>query len=352
MKTHGSIAILAIAALSACATPGIDYQARLMANSTAAAETRTVAVDRFRGPAGGWFRRQFEDMVANAYFDGTPWFTLADYPAPGGPDRAGTYTGDIDLISYDWNEYHRTIKKCVEWDGLFDCETRAEVDQICFEQRVEVAVTPRLIDAETGQVVFSNTYYGDAHRDHCEDAYYGHKGHRGKGHFGGHGRRGGLLGFGEYSAPPDMMREALNETLWPIRVDIAPRNSTVRATFVTEALDPVVRADPRFEQAVDMAASDPFGSCDTWTALSAQYPEAPAIIHNMGACAEASTDYEAAQGLYGEAAQLSIKYSTDCQVSDKFVKALRKLSEQRTGLQIIDEISGVSDPKVSEEPVS
>ncbi|MEO0548376.1 MAG: hypothetical protein AAFZ91_00540 [Pseudomonadota bacterium] len=352
MNTKSSIVLLTAAALGACATPGIDYEARLMASSPDAAETRSVAVDRFHGPASGWFTAQFESMVANAYFDGTPWFTLTSYPQPDGPDRAGTYAGDIDLISYDWHEYHRTIKRCVEWDGLFDCETRAEVEQICLEQSVEVAVTPRLIDASTGHIVFSNTYYGDSHRDHCEDAYYGSGKHRGKGHFGGYGHHSGWIGLTEYSAPPDLMREALNETLWPIRVDIAPRNATVRATFVTEALDPVVRADPRFEQAVDMAASDPFGSCDTWVELSGQYPESPAITHNMGACAEASTDYVAAQGLYGQAAELSVKYTADGAIGRDFVKALNKLADQREGEQLIDRLNGVSDPIVGEDPIS
>ncbi|MDJ0919981.1 MAG: hypothetical protein QNI84_02560 [Henriciella sp.] len=351
MKMQSSIAIGAVAALSACTTPGIDYEARLMASSPEAAETRIVAVERFRGPASGWFTRQFESMLANAQFDGAHWFTLADYTPPQRADRAGTYSGDIDVISYDWSEYHRTVKKCVEWDGLFDCETRAEVEQICLDQRLEVAVTPRLVDASSGQVVYSNTYFGEAHREYCDDVYDYHGKGYSKGHYHGSGHRAGLLGFADYAAPPDMMREALNDTLWPIRVDIAPRNATVRATFVTKALDPVVRADPRFEQAVDMAASNPFGSCDSWVALSAEYPQSPAIVHNMGACAEASTDYEAAQGLYGEAAELSVKYSVDGAASKDFVRALRKLSERRTGAQLIEELTGEAVDPETETPI-
>ena len=54
---------IALTGAAACTTPGINYEAKLMPESLAAAETRTVQVDRFRGPAGGWYARQFENMI-------------------------------------------------------------------------------------------------------------------------------------------------------------------------------------------------------------------------------------------------------------------------------------------------
>jgi len=328
---------IALASVAACATPGIDYEARLMASSPDAAATRNVAVDRFHGPAGRWYADRFEAMLANTTFDGQPWFQLADYNSSDTSDvRTGTYTGDIDVVDYSWNEYYRTVKKCVEWDGLFDCERREEVEELCVSERVEVSVTPRLIDADTGQVIFSNTYHGDAGYENCSESHYGHG--------GGRHHRGGLFGISSLNAPANLIRSALSDTLRPIRVDIAPRNATVRATFVTEASDPRVAADPRFEQAVKAASKDPFGSCNTWTAMAETYPEAPAVIHNMGACAEASSDFAAAQGLYAKSAELSVKYSSDGITAGKpFLRALRKLSDQRYDLELIDEVSGVSD---------
>ena len=89
---------IALSALAACQTPGINYEARLMPESVAAAETRTVQVERFRGPGGGWYARQFESMIANTMFDGAPWFTLADFRYGGPADGpAGTYTGRVDI---------------------------------------------------------------------------------------------------------------------------------------------------------------------------------------------------------------------------------------------------------------
>ena len=333
--------VIALASVAACATPGIDYEARLMPANVDAAATRMVQVDRFHGPAGSWYSARFEAMLANTTFDGQPWFQLADFVYEDlGEVRAGTYSGVIDIEDYSVNERYRTVSKCVEWDGLFDCERREDVEEICIDERVVVSVTPRLIDANTGRTIFSGSYSGDAGRETCDEDY----------HYGGHHRSGGLFSFGGRAPPHELVYQALSETLRPIRVDIAPRNATVRATFITDAFDPIVSADPRFEQAVKGASKDPFGSCNTWTAMAKQYPEAPAVIHNMGACAEASTDFEAAQGLYAQSAELSVKYSEDGLTAAKpFLRALRKLSDQRYGLELIDEVTRPVVPEPVEE---
>ena len=361
MKQSVFASMLTLAGAAACTIPGINYEARLMPESLAAAETRTVQVDRFQGPAGRWYARQFESMIANTVFDGQQWFTLADfsYGVPG-DTPAGTYAGHVNIDDYDWSEYHRTTSKCVEWDGLFDCETRVDVEELCVEERVSVSAHPRLVDADTGEVVFSGAYGGTSSRENCfETGYYdGEFNKKLKKKRRHHGLSGyHSLGFAGLDAPADLVRDALFETLGPIRRDIAPRNATVRATFVTEALDPVVRADPRFQQALDLSSKDPFGSCAMWTGMAEEYPEAPAVIHNIGACSEATSDFQAAQGHYAKAAELSVPYSEDgITAGSDFLKALRKLSNQRADLEVLEELQApwapVEDPLEDETPAS
>lgn len=333
MRIATFASLITLAGLGACATPGIDYQTRVMPANLDAAATRIVQVDRFNGPAGGWYAGRFEAMLANATLDGQPWFQMANFIYDDVSDtQAGTYTGDIDIVDYTTEEYYRTVRKCVEWDGLFDCERRADVEEFCVVERVDVIVSPRLISAADGRTVFSGSYGGDSHRKDCHEV--GKHGHR---------RSHGFFGFGGATPPSDMVYEALSETLGQIRRDIAPRNATVRATFITEAYDPVVAADPRFEWAVEAASKDPFAACDTWTALADQYPEAPAVIHNMGACAEASTDFLAAQTLYAQAAELSGKFSGTGTADAPFVKALQKLSNQRQGEELLRALTAPID---------
>lgn len=330
-----------------------------MPESLSAAETRTVQVDRFRGPAGGWYAEQFESMISNTVFDGQQWFTLADfsYGVPG-DTPAGTYSGHVDIDDYSWDEYHRTTSKCIEWDGLFDCETRVDVEELCVQESVSMSAHPRLVDADTGEVVFSGSYGGSASEENCYETgvYDGEKNKkirkkRRNKQVGGHWNFGPAFGFGQTDAPAYLVRSALRETLQPIRRDIAPRNATVRATFITEALDPVARADVRFQQALDLSKKDPFASCAMWTGMAEEYPDAPAVVHNLGACAEATSDFQSAQGHYARAAELSVQFSGDgITAGEDFLKALRKLSNQRSDLEVLEELTAPWERVLEADP--
>ncbi|WP_300375872.1 hypothetical protein [Henriciella sp.] len=324
----------AVAGFGACATPGIDYAARIVPPNTAAVETRTVDVGRFSGPGGRWYESQFEAMLSGATFEGRPWFRMARFAdgnlSPG--ERAGIYEGLIEVTAYEAEEYTQTNNKCVEWDGLFDCEHREEVQEICLREELEVAVTPRLIEYGSGTLLFSDTYFGSSSHKSCDETYW-------------HDRRGryreGRYAYGLSGGvrpPQDMVIDALSDTIHEIRNDIAPRNTTMRATFVDEAVDPVVRADPRFEQAVKAGREAPLASCDVWHRLHSEYPQAPAVTHNLGACYESSGDFSGAHTLYAEAAEQSAAASLEGQAGEEFRESLSRLSYHRSGLELLNRL--------------
>lgn len=329
-----SIMLAGLGALAACSTPGIDYSAAVVPPHTAAVETRSVDVGRFDGPGGNWFAGQFEAMLVNATFNGQPWFKIARYSDGYVPEgqRAGIYEGITNIESYEAEEYTRTVSKCVEWDGLFDCEHREDVEEVCLREEVDVSVTPRLIEYGTGRILFSQTYYGSDSHESCDEVYW--HGRRGKHHKGGYSY--GLIGG--VQPPRDMVVNALSDTLHTIRNDIAPRNTTARATFVDEALDPMLAADPRFEQAVKAGRDAPYQSCATWRTLKDQYPNAPAVTHNLGACYESSGDFLGAHSLYAEAAEQSAAMSGTGQPQKDYSQSLARMSSYRTGLQLLDRL--------------
>ena len=327
-------ALIAFASLAACATPGIDYAARVVPPNTAAVETRTVDVGRFSGPGGRWYEDQFEAMLAGATLDGRPWFRMArfsDGQVPPG-ERAGVYEGLIEVIGYEAEEYTDIDKECVEWDGVFDCEHREEVEKICLRENVEVAVTPRLVEYGSGEMLFSQTYIGNASAESCDEVY--RRGRRGG--YRGSGARYGLTAG--VQPPHDMVLDALSETIHEIRTDIAPRNTTVKATFIDEATDPAVAADPRFEQAVKAGRDAPNASCDVWRSLRARYPQAPAVAHNLGACYESAGDFLGAHTLYAEAAEQSAARGLGGEASRMIRQSLARMSSQRSGLELLNRL--------------
>jgi hypothetical protein len=337
MKT--TLALLTVTIVAACATPGIEYSARLVPPNTAAVETRTVDVGRFNGPSGNWYASEFEEMLSTAMFDGRPWFSISRYSDGYVPDgqRAGIYEGGIDIEGYEAEEYSQTITECVEWDGLFDCERRAEVQQICLRETVQVSVNPRLVEYGTGRMIFQNTYFGEASAESCEETYLrGRRGRRGSSGGWRYGLNAGV------QPPRDLVRNALVSTLGDIRHDIAPRNAVMRATFVDEAMDPVVVADPRFEQALKAARQSPGASCAVWHQLSVEYPHAPAVTHNLGACSESGGDYLAAHSLYAEAAEQAS--ASGNMMDGQFGESLARLSAYRNGLQVLDRLTGARQP--------
>ena len=336
--------IAAGAALVGCASPDIDYTARIPAGADVVAEYRSVAIDRFSGPESSFFESAFSRMVSDAELDGLPWFEVTtSYDRPEAVFRGYT---DIDWID---EEHERNIvSQCVEWDGPFDCETRADFVEHCVRFTVSVTSTPELIDLGTGRTVWRDSYSGDADDRTCEILGRVDKvGDSGPAH-GSRNRHGWSGGYGRYYGGyviDELVREALAETLSAIRRDIAPYNSTATARLIDKAVDPEVRADPRFEYAVKAVKDDRFDEgCAVFAELANAYPSAPDVKFNMGACAEANGDYGGAQALYAEAVQSGVA------MPDIVAQALKRINSRRAGEREIESmIEGPSEPQPSPE---
>lgn len=310
---------------AACTTPNLEYSARVPAGAPVVADYRHVAVDRFRGPEGYWYADAFERMVADARFDGAPWFHLAtSYSYPD-----GVFRGDIDILWLDERHDRRVVSRCVEWDGPFDCERRRDVVQHCVHYEVQVSAVPELVDEMTGRVIWRGRYPASASDEVCRDV--GFVEDVGHGPWDQGGRRYPWSGhgfdhvYGSYVVD-NLIREALHDTLAPIRRDIAPLNVRARARLIDEAIDPEAAADPRFGQALQAAKDDNVvGSCALWRALAADYPDAPGVKFNMGACLEASGAYEEAQQVYLDVSRMPVALPKTVQ------DALRQIQARRSG---------------------
>lgn len=332
MRNGAATLLVASGLFAGCASPALRYEARLPANFAEAAAEREVAIAGFSGPEAGWYASQFEAMLAGATLDGLPWFRVS----AAGPMAPAVYSGTVWIDDVDTHDWIETDRECVEWDGLFDCERRADVEKLCVEIDVDVTVQLRLAKAPDGALVFTEAYSSDADDTICETL----------GEVGRHGRgRASLWRLDDElrDTERELVREALLDTLDDIRRDIAPRNAVVKAPLVAEALDPVARADPMFKQAVKLAEDGNVpAACASWEALHAAYPDAPGVTHNLGACAEAAGDYARAQALYAAAVEALPVGGAALDGADAIFSSLERINARRDGDVLIDRLSGGS----------
>jgi hypothetical protein len=331
-RRNWGFALVGVLGLGACATPGIDYEARLPAGDPTAASFREVGVDEFRGPDGSWYTGAFEQMIAGAQFDGEPWFLLVtSFERP-----QGVYRGNVDVSYLDETIERNIVTRCVEYDAPFDCERRAEVVEICVNYTVEAVSRPQLIDLATGRPVWSGSFTGQATDRDCYELGPVEE-YRDRGPRQGESRRHRWLGGG-FDGPfyrsfvvDGLIREALGDTLDEIRAEIAPRNAVATARLITEALDPEVKGDPNFGFAVKMAKDGNIGeACAAFQALAEQYPAAPDVKFNLAACTEANGDYARAQALYAEVNQSGVKLPGFAR------EALSRINTRRAGEAEVD----------------
>ena len=288
--------LAATALLAACQTPGYDYEARIAPNFAQAAEYRAPDVGRFRGPASDVAEGELAAMIAEIRLDGRPWFIVSQ----GQPDSV--YEGRVDIDAWDEEVRYERDRRCVKHDGLFDCKRHALVETECTTESVAVTVTTTLVDLASNRDVFTAAQPGGSARETCIDiAEYPDDG-RSEGVY----RDPRQSNYNPYNAPIGMVQDAVVEAVRRFRYDIAPYNKTVRAEIMTEGLIPEEQNDTRFALAVDATKGGNFmGACAQWDELGRAYPRAPAVLHNLGACAEARGDMETAQLRYARAADLA-----------------------------------------------
>ena len=347
-RTHAGL-FGAVMVLSACATPGIDYEARIMPKAPEAAELRNITVEPFAGPSGGWFASRLQRVLASAEFDGTYWFNVSD-PTFSPTESEGIYSGFVEVTDVDEHFSEHYEERCVKYkkdeDGNDVCAKWKEFVEYCVSTDLNVSAFVEVREPQTDGVVFSASYPGSASDYSCTEYRVG----RGPGTpaYILESLIGSALGFDSlgygHGSPGALVREALSDTLGPIRRDVAPRNATVRAKFATKAVDPAVKEDPRFKQALSLGRKDPFASCSLWGVLGETYPSAPSVKHNLGACSEASGNYGEAQRLYAEANEIARQTPGASEVFERLSASMAQISDRRADVISLERLTGEEAP--------
>ncbi|HCU35346.1 MAG TPA: CsgG/HfaB family protein [Syntrophales bacterium] len=320
-------------ALSGCATkvrvnmlqPAAYHQASL---------TKAVAVVPFGGPDGTGFAAEIEGVLASINIDDRPYFSLVDrqslnriiseqkFSQSGlvDPNTAaklgrmvgaqGIYTGTVTASDVKEQRYREQRRECIEREakkkdaGFFDvpkCLKYRNYNVNCLKRDVTFAVTPKLIDVSTGRVLYSRNLGGSTSSSGCSD---------------GAQPKGG----------DELLEQVKGTARAQFRKDVAPFYVTVEIALM-DMTDGIATAEPKdaLKRGVEYAGRGRLdAACEIWGAARIQAPTSPALLYNLGVCAESRGDADAALSLYRQADKLLGKPDDDITAALNRVSAVIK----------------------------
>jgi hypothetical protein len=306
---RSEIIVLALVSLAviACAPPAIKTMALVPAKFHEATKLRETAVLPFDGPAGREVAAEVEATLAGVNIGDRRYFSLVDrtkldkvinemqlsQSALIDPNTAanvgrlvgvkGIYTGVVTQADASESGWREERIECVRREetkrGLGRCIQERRYTVNCTRRVAQFSFTPRLIEVETGRVIYANNVSGTRSSSACEDS------------------RSPLKSSFE------LIQEARAEAMSKFRKDVAPHYVTFEIKLM-DSTDGITskEAKKKFEQGIDFAKNNRFDrACELWGEARILAPEFTSIVYNLGICSEITGEFEQALDLYRKA---------------------------------------------------
>lgn len=336
-----ALCIILFTILTGCATK-IKINMLQPAEYHQASLTKTVAVLPFTGPGGQEFAAEIEGVLASKSIDDKQYFTLVDrasidkimseqqFSQSALIDQTtaakigklvgaqGIYSGVVTAAHAKDSNYKEKRQECTqhkierdkkgnEYEGR--CLHWRNYFVSCIKRDAHFSVTPKLIDVSTAKILYSRNLSKSATSSGCEDA-----------------------------SPPRDEQELLENIKEDVKKqflkDVAPYYVTVEIKLM-DSTDQIDSADARdkLKQGIDYADKSRMdNACEIWGQARIAAPNSPAILYNLGVCAESRGDADAALNLYKQADKLIGKPDDDITLAlnrvSLAVKNRKKLTEQ------------------------
>jgi tetratricopeptide (TPR) repeat protein len=327
--------------LTGCATK-IKINMLQPAEFHQASLTKTVAVLPFTGPGGQEFAAEIEGVLASKSIDDKQYFTLVDrasidkimseqkFSQTALIDQAtaakigklvgaqGIYTGAVTGAQVKNSHYKEKRQECArheikrdkkgnEYEG--GCIQWRHYTVSCTKRDAHFSVTPKLIDVSTSRILYSRNLSKSATSSGCEDA-----------------------------SPPKDEQELLEKAKEDVKIqflkDVAPYYVTVEIKLM-DSTDHVDSSDAKdkLKQGIDFANKGRMdNACEIWGQARIAASNSPAILYNLGVCAESRGDVDAALNLYKQADKLIGKPDDNITIAlsrvSLAIKNKQKLTEQ------------------------
>jgi tetratricopeptide (TPR) repeat protein len=297
-----------------------------------ASMTKVVAILPFDGNSGAEFAAELEGVLGSVNIDEKQYFTLVERTAidkvmselklshSGMVDEntaakigkmlgaKGIYTGRVTLFRATDSRYTESRQECARHQIVYDDKGNAHEGNCihwrnynvdCTKRVANFACSPKLIEVDTGKIIYSRNLSGSADSSGCED-----------------------------KKPPqtedELLAAAKKIVLNQFRKDVAPYYVTQQVTLM-DSTDGISssEAKDKLKKGIDFAKNNRLDrSCELWGEARIISPNSPSILFDLGVCAESRGDLDAALSLYKEADKLIGK------PDDNISLALSRVSEQ------------------------
>lgn len=293
------IPVLSAVLLTGCLAttgPTTSVTTVMPAASSEAARLRKIAVLPFDGPSGREFALDVEAMLASITDHNKPYFTVVERQkfkeldleikltqTPAFTSRealrfgrrlgvSALYTGIVSKPVTNVNRSQESRTVCAEEDrkkkgflGMPKCKRWAETKVSCSRTEAIYAFTPKLIEVQTGQIVFSNSIQGVAVTSSCADQSE------------------------PTPSSAQLLEAAKNFALANFRKQVAPSLANVSIQLMDSAQGiSDENAKRKLGQGIEFAKAGRLDrACELWQEAYDPAPRSISIIYNLGVCAEA-----------------------------------------------------------------
>lgn len=337
-----------------CATT-IKTTALVPARYHQAAILKEVAVLPFDGAGGREFTSEIEGTLGSINIGDKQYFTLIErtklnkvmdelkFSQSGLVDESkaaqlgkmvgakGIYTGVINKAVHVDKPFKEERQVCAQREIKRDrkgnlvegaCISWNRYHVNCIERIATFEFTPKLIEVETGRVVYSRTILKTVGARGCSDEPK------------------------PIPSPVELISRAKDMAKEDFRRDVAPHYVNFDIVLM-DSKDGIVSKDAenKFEKATEYAKANRMDrACELWGEARILSPNAPSILYNLGICAEITGDIEKAYDLYQKADRELGK------PDDNITKALNRTGEQLKKQRLLKEQLSEAQTKKEEMP--
>ena len=303
---------------------------------------KTVAVLPFNGPEGNAFAAEIEGVLVSIGIDDKRYFTLVDRATldktisemqlsqSGMVDQKtavklgklvgaqGIYTGIVSQNNYNESRYSEKRSTCAQYETRRDkdgntyqgsCVFWRYYNVSCTKRVASFAVSPKLVEVSTGKILYSRNLSATAESTGCKDT-------------------------NPVQGESVLIEKAKASVKKEFRRDIAPYYVT-REIKLMDSTDGIESTEAKDKLKSGLAYADKGrmdNACELWGEAHNLAGNSPALLYNLGVCAESRGDQDAALTLYKQADKKLGKPDDDISLAlnrvSEAIKNKGKLKEQ------------------------